>query len=62
VRALVVKEPEIVMHEGDEPGALAGPFDSDGLASEGFAWVIINGNSRCLSLFLAATALVVSLD
>ena len=37
MRALVVKEPQVVMHEGDEPDALADLFDADGLASQGFA-------------------------
>ena len=37
VRALVVEEPQVVMHEGDEPDALADLFDADGLAGQGLA-------------------------
>jgi hypothetical protein len=33
----VVEEPQVVMHEGDEPDALADLFDSDGLAGQGLA-------------------------
>ncbi len=33
----MVKEPQVVMHEGDEPDALADLFDSDGLAGQGLA-------------------------
>jgi hypothetical protein len=33
----VVEEPQVVMHEGDEPDALADLFDADGLAGQGLA-------------------------
>ncbi len=33
----MIEEPQVVMHEGDEPDALADLFDADGLAGQGFA-------------------------
>jgi hypothetical protein len=33
----VVEEPQIIVHECDEPDALADLFNSDGLTSRGFA-------------------------
>ena len=37
MRALVVEKPQVVMHEADEPDALADLFDAHGLTGERFA-------------------------